>query len=188
MHALMTGRRYVVMDRDGTLIVSKPYLRDPDDVALLPGTVPGLREMRRMGLGLIVVTNQSAIGRGMLDWGGLARIHHKLAELLERGGVSLDGIYSCPHTPEQDCDCRKPRSGLLRVASKDLGFQPQSCFVIGDNRCDIELGRGVSATTILVRTGYGAQIQEDPTVGFDYVADDLLDAARTIERALLTHA
>ncbi|MCI0461149.1 MAG: HAD family hydrolase [Gemmataceae bacterium] len=178
------SRRFVVLDRDGTLIVERHYLSDPGQVELLPGVAAGLSRLRDLGLGLVVVTNQSGVGRGYFDEARLDLIHQRLTDLLHVEGVRLDGIYSCPHRPEDGCECRKPRPGLLRQAAEQLGFDARASFVIGDKPCDVELGRAVRATTLLVRTGYGAQFAKDPTVAPDHVVDDLGQAATAIERLL----
>ena len=137
-----------------------------------------------MGLGLVVLTNQSAIGRGFFDERRLEAIHHQLRTLLETEGVLLEGIYHCPHTPEDGCPCRKPRPGLMERAAKELQFDPKASLVIGDKRCDLELGRRVGATTILVRTGYGAQIAQTCQDVADYIVEDLGAAVPLIERLL----
>jgi D-sedoheptulose 7-phosphate isomerase len=180
----MKQRRFVVLDRDGTIIIERHYLSDPHQVELVSGAAKGLRRMGEMGLGLVVITNQSAIGRGLFDSGQLDLIHQRLCELLEGEGVHLNGIYFCPHIPEDDCSCRKPRTGLLELAAKELDFNPQVCFVIGDKPSDIELGQGVGATTFLVRTGYGAQVADESTATPDYTVDGLWEAAQLIQRIL----
>lgn len=180
----MPQRRFVVLDRDGTIIKERCYLSDPDMVELLPGAVAGLHHLRRQGFGLIIITNQSAIGRGLFDRTRLESIHQRLCELLATEGVELDGIYVCPHTPADDCSCRKPRPGLLISAAQELGFESKDCFVIGDKACDVELGQRVGATSLLVRTGYGAQVEVEGTTEPDYVVDNLEEAARVIERLL----
>ena len=177
-------RRFVLLDRDGTIIVERHYLADPREIEFLPGAVTGLRLMLGMGLGLVVVTNQSAVGRGFFDEAHLELIHRRLCELLEAEGIHLEGIYFCPHTPEDGCYCRKPKPGLIERAAKELDFDLQASFVIGDKPADIELGRQVGATTFLVRTGYGAEFADDPAVNPDYVADNLSAAAQTIQRLL----
>lgn len=148
-------RPYVLLDRDGTIIVDRNHLTDPDGVTLLPGAVAGLRRFRDLGLGLVVLTNQSAIGRGYLDSQGLELIHQRMNDLLGEQGIKLDGIYHCPHLPWDACFCRKPRLGMLERAAADLGFTPSVSFMIGDRASDIELGRRAGATTFLVATGYG---------------------------------
>jgi D-glycero-D-manno-heptose 1,7-bisphosphate phosphatase len=178
----MTPQRFVLLDRDGTIIQERHYLSDPDQVELLRGVASGLRQLRRMGFGLIVVTNQSGVGRGFFDTSQLALIHRRLYELLAQEGVHLNGIYYCPHTPTDDCPCRKPRPGLVARAAAEWAFDPQNSFVIGDKVCDIELGQRLGATTFLVRTGYGEQVAIQGTVNPDYTVDDLWEAARVIEQ------
>jgi D-glycero-D-manno-heptose 1,7-bisphosphate phosphatase len=178
----MKGRRFVVLDRDGTLIVERHYLSHPDQVELLSGAGAGLRRLRELGCGLVLVTNQSAIGRGFFDEARLELIHGRLRDLLQAERVRLDAIYFCPHTPDDGCACRKPRAGMIETAAHDLNFDPRLSFVIGDNECDVELGRRVGATTILVRTGYGMKVASETKVHPDYVVDDLAETAQLIER------
>ena len=180
----MRERRFVVLDRDGTIIVERHYLSDPRQVELICGAARGLRKLREQGLGLVVLTNQSPISRGHFDETRLSLIHQRLEELLAVEGVEMDGIYFCPHTPEDDCRCRKPRTGLIELAAKELDFDPQACFVIGDKACDIELGRRVGAKTFLVRTGYGTQVDAEGIVVPDYVVDGLEDAVQVIKPLL----
>ena len=180
----MARRRFVVLDRDGTIIVQCAYLSSPQEVELLPGAAEGLRAMRAWGLGLVIVTNQSAVGRGYFDMARLEEIHGRLRELLAAQGVTIDGIYACPHAPEDDCRCRKPLPTLLEQAAREFGFDAGDCFVIGDKPCDVDMGRAVGATTLLVRTGYGAAHAAAGTVAADYIVADVLEAARIIEKAI----
>ena len=175
------ARRVVLLDRDGTLIVERHYLSDPQQVELLPGVDLALRELRRKGFSLVVITNQSAIGRRWLDRRCLQAIHQRLQELLVPQGVWLDGIYFCPHRPEDGCGCRKPKPGLVERAVRELNFDPRTSWMIGDQRCDLELGRAVGATTCLVRTGYGAQVAPESHGLADYVVDTLQDIVSVIE-------
>ena len=187
----MSKRRFVLLDRDGTIIVERHYLSNPAQVELLPNAAHGLRQMRDLGLGLVVITNQSGIGRGFFDEMRLQQIHARLAELLAVEGIALDALYFCPHLPADDCACRKPRPGLIESAAQALDFDPPHCFVIGDKACDIELGQRVGATTFLVRTGYGAPEAAHLTRPPDYIVDDLGAAAqiiRQIHNALDKHA
>jgi D-glycero-D-manno-heptose 1,7-bisphosphate phosphatase len=180
----MKARRFVLLDRDGTIIVERNYLSDPAEVELLPGAASGLRRMRDLGLGLVVITNQSAIGRGYIDKAGLDRIHERMCELLRIEGVSLDGIYFCPHLPEDGCDCRKPGTALVDLAAKELAFEPRQSFLIGDKECDILLGNRTGATTLLVLTGYGAQTDTEGGTRPDFVVDDLNEAAVMVEHLI----
>jgi D-glycero-D-manno-heptose 1,7-bisphosphate phosphatase len=178
------ARRFVALDRDGCIIVERHYLADPLAIELLPGAAAGLRHMRSVGLGVIVLTNQSAVGRGFFDEAHLARIHHRLLDLLQAEGVHLDGLYYCPHTSDEQCRCRKPQPGLLERAARERGFAMQESFVVGDKACDIELGRRVGATTLLVRTGYGAQVAAEGMTTADHIVDSLWEAAQVIERLM----
>jgi histidinol-phosphate phosphatase family protein len=177
-----TSKRFALLDRDGTLIVERNYLSHPDQVELLPGAIAGLRQMRQMGLGLVVVTNQSGIGRGFFDHRRLEEIHLRFQQLLAAEGVYLDGIYYCPHTPDDRCACRKPYTGLIQQAAAEFRFHPSDSFVIGDKPCDIELGKRVGAMTLLVRTGYGAEVAATDTVKPDSVVENLAEAAQVIQR------
>jgi D-glycero-D-manno-heptose 1,7-bisphosphate phosphatase len=174
----------VVLDRDGTLNDEVHYLSDPDQVVLLPGVITGLQALRAAGCRLVVVTNQSAIGRGFFDEARLTQIHDRLRELLGAHGVTLDAIYHCPHRPDDGCRCRKPGPELIERAADELGFDPAHAFVVGDKPCDIDLGRAVGAHTVLVRTGYGAAHELAGDAVADFVVDDLSGAADVIIRLL----
>lgn len=172
---------FVLLDRDGTINVERGYIIDPQDVELLPAALRGLKRMAELGLGLVVVTNQSAVGRGYMSLATLEAIHGRLAGLLAEGGVVLDGLYFCPHRPEDNCDCRKPKPGLVYRAASEIGFDPRRAYVVGDNLCDVQLGKRIGATTLLVRTGRGHAVAAGGAAGPDYVVDDLAEAAEVIE-------
>jgi D-glycero-D-manno-heptose 1,7-bisphosphate phosphatase len=174
-------RRFVVLDRDGTIIEEVSYLSDPKQIALIPGTGKALRDLSEMGFGLVVITNQSAVGRRYFDEAQLARIHERLLEMLRAEQITLDGLYFCPHTPQDQCLCRKPNTGLIEKASEDLEFDLSASIVIGDKASDIEMGCRVGALTILVRTGYGAQVAAEQKVAPDYIVDDLPAAVQVID-------
>jgi D-glycero-D-manno-heptose 1,7-bisphosphate phosphatase len=178
------ARRFVLLDRDGTIIIEREYLSDPEQVELTQGASEALRRLQDIGLGLAVVTNQSGVGRGYFDAGRVELVHEKMSALLAAEGAHLDGIYVCPHTPEDGCLCRKPNTGLAEMAAKDLGFDLGAVFVIGDKRSDIEMGQQIGARTILVRTGYGAEVASSRTVSPDFIVDDLKAAVQTIESVL----
>jgi len=176
----MSPRRFVMLDRDGTIIVERHHLSDPDGVELIPGAGDALRRLSDLGLGLVVISNQSAVGRGLLDLDGLAEIHRRMEGQLASHGVRLDGIYWCPHHPDDGCPCRKPRTGMVERASSELGFDPADGFLIGDMPADIDLGRAVGATTILVRTGHGTETLARGDAAPDHVTHDLEEAAALI--------
>jgi len=177
-------RRFVVLDRDGTIIRERGYLADPEGVELIPGAAEAMRELAAKGLGLVVITNQAGIGRGFFDTSTLDRIHQRMVSLFSNAGVRFDGIYICPHTPEEGCPCRKPGLGLMEQARREHGFDPGQSFVIGDKALDVEFGKAAGATTILVRTGYGGEVEASAAADPDYAVDDL-GAAAAVIRALI---
>jgi len=169
-------RRAIILDRDGTIIVDHGYLDDPAKVEFLPGALEGLRQWRALSHPLIVVSNQSGIGRGVLTTKRVREINARMQELLSAAGAPLDGIYFCPHGPTDGCDCRKPGSRLVEEAAAELSFEPGDAVVIGDKSSDIELGRRLGAVTMLVSADGRASdgIHTEP----DYVVASLLEAAR----------
>lgn len=174
----------VMVDRDGTINVEKHYLSSPEQVELFPQSAEGIKLLRNLGLHIVVVTNQSAIGRELFDVEMLDAIHERLKDLLNKQGAGVDAIYFCPHTPDDCCNCRKPLTAMAEQAAKDFGANLSKSFLIGDNVCDIELGKNVNATTILVRTGYGERVLSEGKTKPDYVVDHLFDAAQLIKKLL----
>jgi len=180
----ITVARLIILDRDGTINVEKHYLSDPGQVELIDNAAQGIRLLRKMGLKTVVVTNQSAVDRGYLDPQALEGIHRRLSELLQMEGAEIDAIYFCPHRPEENCRCRKPGIELLEQAARDFDADLRESFVVGDKSCDIEMGRRVGATTLLVKTGYGHRTLAEQEISADYVVDDLLEATQVIESIL----
>jgi D-glycero-D-manno-heptose 1,7-bisphosphate phosphatase len=155
-------RPAVFLDRDGTLVREVDFLRDAADLELLPGVPAALRRLRAAGFALVVTTNQSGIARGLLDETRLFEIHERLVRELAAEDVHLDRIDWCPHHPtigeppwRADCDCRKPRPGLLQRAIAALGLEVRGSWTIGDSERDVLAGRALSIPGILVGTGRG---------------------------------
>ena len=176
----------VILDRDGTIVVDRGYLSDPEQLRFLPGAAEGLRMLHEAGHPLIVVSNQSGVGRGLFTLAQLEAVNRKFATMLAEAGVTLAGLYFCPHHPEQGCDCRKPNTALLLRAAAELDFAPAAAVVIGDKSSDIELGQRVGATTILV--GAAGQASDGRLTRADYTVRDLTDAARIIDPARTTRS
>jgi len=171
-------RRFVLIDRDGTINVEKHYLSDPDQLQLIPGVGPALRRLTQAGYGIAIITNQSGIARGYFNLERLEQIHDRLNAMLAAEGVTVDGIYICPHGPDDDCDCRKPLPGMAEQAMADHGFDPKLSTVIGDKEVDVELGQAIGAATFLVRTGHGEKYAAASKA--DHVVADLPAAVAII--------
>lgn len=184
---MISTKILVLLDRDGTIIEDKHYLYDPEQIVLLTGVVQGMRLLRKAGCALALVTNQSGIGRGLFDEAALEAMHVRLLAMLASAGITLDGMYVCPHAPSAVCSCRKPATALAESAARDLGFDLTDIIVIGDKAADVDLGLAVGGRGILVRTGKGLQADAALLARANYVADDVLDAAQWIitSRALL---
>jgi len=176
------AKRFVLLDRDGTIIVDKHYLHDPKEVELLPNAAEGLKRMQDMGFGLAVLTNQSGVGRGYFTEEEVRACNARMQELLEPYGIVISGFFFCPHSPDDTCDCRKPAPGLMRQAAESLGFDSSESYMIGDKKADVGVGQATSAVSVLVRTGYGRKAETDCGEQADYCADDLLDAAEFIRQ------
>ena len=169
----------IFVDRDDTLMVDMKYCADPDLVKLIPGAAEGLRALREAGYRVVVVTNQSGIGRGYFDAETLSRVNNRLRDDLRREGADYDALYYCPHTPEDDCGCRKPKPGLLLQAASELEIDLASSYTLGDRNLDVEAGRAAGTKTILIsRTSIPANGGSDPEA--DVVASSVADAAKLI--------
>lgn len=182
------SRRFVLLDRDGTINEEIGHVLSPAELRLIPGAAEAIRDLRALGLGILVVTNQSPVGRGWITEADLAAIHDRLRELLRAAGADVDAIEHCPHLPEDDCPCRKPRTGMIDRAAAELGFDPAEAFVVGDHAGDMALGRAVGARTIFVRSGHGEEELEGARNLADRVVADLSAAAAAIRDEVLTGA
>lgn len=159
-HGLLQGVT-IFLDRDGTLNPDPGYIGSPDQFELFPGVADALAKLTRAGARLVVVTNQSGVGRGLFSSGDLDRIHEKLRRLVGEAGASLAGIYVCPHRPDEQCHCRKPEIGLVEQAVRELGVDLSRSYLIGDHAKDIELARRVGAKSVWLTTsehGAGARM------------------------------
>ena len=154
-----SGRPALLLDRDGTLIEERDYLSDPAGVALLPGVAAAIGLANRAGWVVVVVSNQSGIGRGYFGESEVAAVNQRIERLLAAEGAHLDRLYHCPHAPEARCSCRKPAPGMALQAAAELGLDLGRSFVIGDKPADLALARAVGATPLLVRTGYGRETE-----------------------------
>jgi D-glycero-D-manno-heptose 1,7-bisphosphate phosphatase len=173
------AKKVVILDRDGTIVIDRHYLSDPAGLEFLPGAADGLKSLHESGHRLVVITNQSGIGRGLFTLERLQAMNARLREMVLESGARLDGIYFCPHRPEDNCDCRKPGTRLLFDAASELGFDPADAVVIGDKDSDTEFGQRAGTLTMLVSRGESKNVPR----AADYVVRDLREAA-TILRTL----
>jgi len=180
----MTSRRFVLVDRDGTINEEVDHLDDPDDLVLIPGSAAALRHLRELGLGIVVVTNQAQIGRGLLTEARLAEIHERLLTMLAAEDAEVDAIVHCPHAPEDGCECRKPGTGMAREAAARFGFDPAETFVVGDHASDMGMGRAIGASTLLVLTGHGTEERTNAGRDADHVVADLAAAVAIIAASI----
>lgn len=170
----------VFLDRDGTLIDDPGFLSDPDAVHLLPGVPAALRRLQQAGYRLVVVSNQSGIGRGLLTTAQVEAVHRELDRQLVAEGVTLDAILYCPHRPDEGCDCRKPGTALHRRAAATLDLDLARSWCIGDRTGDIDAALPLGARAILVLTGEGAKHREAAAARGGAVADNLARAADVV--------
>ncbi len=166
-------RGAIFLDRDGTLNEDTGYPARPDDLRLLPGVTTALAALQAAGWPLIVVSNQSGVGRGLFGMAELAVMDRRLRELLAAAGVELTAAYYCPHAPEAGCSCRKPAPGLLHRAAVELGIDLTRSYMVGDALRDVEAGRAAGCRTILLGAAGAGDIA-------DVVLPDLPSAAAWI--------
>lgn len=176
------ARKTLILDRDGTIVFDRDYLADPAGLEWLPGAADALRSLHQRGYRLIVITNQSGVGRGMFSLSQLQQMNLRLQEMASACGAHLERIYYCPHRPEDHCECRKPAPALLHQAAREFGFDPADAVVIGDKSSDIELGRRVGALTIRIAPAQHAL--PTPAREADYVVASLLEAVSILDTLL----
>jgi D-glycero-D-manno-heptose 1,7-bisphosphate phosphatase len=180
-------RPAVFIDRDGTLTEEVGYVNHPSRLRLLPRSAAAVRRLNEAGIAAVVATNQAGVARGYFSEDVMNAVHEQLVAQLKDAGAHLDGLYVCPHHPTEgvppfraDCDCRKPKPGLLLRAAHDLDLDLSDSSMVGDKASDLLVAPPVGARAILVLTGYGLGEWEYRRADFplapDHVAADLLDA------------
>jgi histidinol-phosphate phosphatase family protein len=188
--SLDAPQRAVFLDRDGTLNVEKDCLRSTDELELLPGVAEAVHKLNQAGWRTVVVTNQPVIAKGWCSEAELQTIHNKLETLLGREHAFLDRIYFCPHHPEKgfagerpelkiDCDCRKPKIGMIQKAVADLNIDLEQSWLIGDTTTDLQTARNAGVKSILLRTGHGGRDAKYEALP-ELTAENLLDGVNLI--------
>lgn len=171
------SRPAAFLDRDGVINEDRGYVHRSQDLVLLPGVIDGLVQLQALGFALVVITNQSGIGRGYFNQSDFEALTDDLRTRLAGAGIGLDGVYHCPHLPDAACDCRKPAPGLIRRASADLDLEVTTSILIGDKPSDIAAGRAAGvARCFLVRSGQAIDAGDERKA--DRTFDDLAACAR----------
>lgn len=177
MTAVGGGRPAVFLDRDGTLNEEVDYLSDPDQLVLIPGAAQSVARLNELGIPVIVVTNQSGIGRGRYSWADFEAVMARMKELLAQEDARVDGVYASAHHEQgqgeyavKDHPDRKPNPGMLLRASTDHGLDLSRSWMVGDKALDLEAGRRAGCRVALVRTGYGSGVDGSRA---DLVGEDL---------------
>jgi D-glycero-D-manno-heptose 1,7-bisphosphate phosphatase len=181
---MKNSQRTVFLDRDGTIIEEKDFIKDPQEIEFISGSIQAIKILRNLGYKIIVVSNQSGVGRGILTEGMVKKVNRFFMGKLVEKNAPVDAIYYCPHHPDQNCDCRKPQTGMLKKAAQDHKLNLENAVVIGDKLTDVKLGKNIGAKTILVLTGYGksevSKMKEEKDKP-DFVAKNLLSAVSWVK-------
>jgi len=175
----------IFLDRDGTLNAdSVDYIKNKNELSIFDFTPRALQIFKKLGFRIILITNQSAIGRGMTTREAVDEIHRELQRQLAKRCASIDGFYYCPHAPEENCNCRKPKTGNISRAVSDFNLDVAASYFIGDSEKDVLTGAAAGCKTVLVRTGIkppSAEAIRSWSIQPDLVADNILHAALKIE-------
>jgi len=182
------SRPAVFLDRDGTISEDVGYLNDVSQFRMFPFAAGAIQRLNDANLPVIVVTNQSGVGRGFFDEASVHAVHEEMTQQLAAAGAHLTAIYYCPHTSDDDCECRKPKPGMIRQAAHEHGVDLARSFVVGDRYGDVELAQASGGRGVLVRTGYGEEDLRSSGTEWarqpDFVADDLVSAVEWILRTV----
>lgn len=170
----------IFLDRDGTICREVNYLSRPEALELFPFSAEAIRILKEENFLVILITNQSGIGRGFFDEKTLSAIHEKLIFELEKEDARLDAIYFCPHVSEDKCVCRKPMTGMIEQAAKDFEIDLENSWMIGDKAADIETGFNAGTKTALVLTGYGREELQKLQKNANIIGENLLEIVENI--------
>ncbi len=183
--------RAIFIDRDGTINVDRDYLSDPDQLEFIEDSPAAISLANRMGLKVVVISNQSGVARGIMTAEQVDSVNNRLVEMLAREGARVDAIYYCPHYPDSNgavCTCRKPDIGMLLRAKDRFDIDLSKSFVVGDKWSDVKCGVNAGAFTSLVLTGYGESDYQrciDGGIKIDYLAKNLHDSVTNFIRKKL---
>lgn len=170
----------VFLDRDGTINEDLNYIDSPERLIIIDGASSAIRKLNSKGFKVVVITNQSGVGRGYFTKEAVDVVNKRLEEILKKDGAHLDGIYYCLHHPDDNCECRKPKIGLVEKAKKDLHIDLNKSYIVGDKISDIEIAQNIGGKGILVLTGKGKDEEKKIKQKPCYIAKDLSDAVEWI--------
>ncbi len=187
----MPDNKIIFLDRDGTINKEDGYITKVGQLELYRGTVPALRMLNEAGYGIVIVSNQAGVAKGLLTESELMKINNALLEMLGSENIMVERLYYCPHHPDavipeykKDCECRKPRTGMVQSAEKALNVSARGAYMIGDKLTDMELAHNFGGKGILLQTGYGKEearkinsTAHNPV----YIAGDILDAVEWLK-------
>lgn len=167
-----------ILDRDGVINQDPGYINNPNDWHAFPGSLKAIAFLKDNGHHVVVASNQSGIGRGLITEAELAQVHQKMQRQLQTLGAQLDDIFYCPHHPDDHCHCRKPNTGLLEQITQAYPTPRDQCWFIGDSLCDIQAGTNFGCHVALVLTGHGRKTSKKLVAGHGIpIFDDLAAAA-----------
>lgn len=178
--------KLIVLDRDGVINYdSDAYIKTPDEWIPIPESLPAIALLKNAGHKVVIATNQSGIGRKLFDLETLNRIHLKMIEMLADLGIALDAIFFCPHTPDDQCECRKPKPGLLLQVADRFAWDVNTIISVGDSWRDLQAANAAGAKSVLVKTGNGLETQANPKLGSDVlIYSDLMEFALSLAHKL----
>jgi histidinol-phosphate phosphatase family protein len=179
----------VFLDRDGTLNEDRGYVTSPEQLVLFSGVPEALARLNQLGVQVILVTNQSAIGRGLMTTHDLQHIHQKLIDLLGGHEGRIDEVYVCPHRPDEGCACRKPQVAMIKQAAERFSLDLSQCFFVGDKCSDLEVAHKAGVTGVLVLSCVyseaAVKARDNGEFPIAHVAQTFVDAVDWIESELL---
>jgi len=187
------GGKAAFLDRDGTIIQENGYISQIKQIELIPGSIEAIKRLKLLGYKIIVITNQSGVAQGYFTEKTLKKVHGYLQKELKKNKAGWDGIYYCPHHPRvglkrylKNCNCRKPKTGLVKLAVREHKLKLKDSVVIGDKLFDVGLGKNAKIKSILVLTGHGKKeakkIGTFPKSRPDFIAKNLLEAVQLLQK------
>lgn len=175
----------IILDRDGVInFESDAYIKSPEEWIPIPGSIDAIAKLTKAGYKIVIATNQAGVGRGLYTLATLQKIHDKMLALIENAGGKIEKIYICPHHPDENCNCRKPKPGMLQQIQHDFQVNSDEMIYIGDSLKDYEVAQIIGCEFFLVRTGNGKKSEQQLKKSVPLkIVDDLLSFTKSFIRA-----